>query len=102
EEEIEAQMEQEDYAHSLKLFIRHNAPPNVVPGAGSAIFFHVWRSKPKPTEGCTTMSREHLEKLIAKIKPLKGPVYVLLPKAEYDKHSEDWGFPEFSTVDLGS
>lgn len=31
-------MRQDDPAHSLKLFIRHNAPPDTKPGSGSAIF----------------------------------------------------------------
>lgn len=44
--EFKQQMKLNDYAHSLKLFIRHNAASGrekPVPGAGSSIFFHIWR-----------------------------------------------------------
>ena len=42
--EKKAQMRQNDYPHSLKLFIAHNTEPKPVPRAGSSIFFHIWRS----------------------------------------------------------
>lgn len=45
--EKKQQMRQGDKAHSLKLFIAHNAPPQVRPHAGSAIFFHIWRKNGK-------------------------------------------------------
>jgi L,D-peptidoglycan transpeptidase YkuD (ErfK/YbiS/YcfS/YnhG family) len=92
--EKKQQMRQGDHAHSLKLFIAHNAPPKVTPGAGSAIFFHIWRGGgSKPTAGCTTISEERLRQLIAWIDPAKEPVYVLLPKAEYGRYRADWQLP---------
>lgn len=92
--EKKQQMRQDDYPHSLKLFIAHNAPPQVVPGAGSAIFFHIWRGGgSKPTAGCTTMPEEHLRQLIAWIDPARQPLYVLLPKAEYDRRRAEWKLP---------
>jgi len=92
--EKKQQMRQNDHAHSLKLFIAHNAPPRVTPGAGSAIFFHIWRGGgSKPTAGCTTLSEERLRALIAWIDPTRQPVYVLLPEAEYDRHRGDWKLP---------
>jgi len=93
-EEKKAQMKQGDYAHALKLFISHNAYPNIAPGAGSSIFFHIWRGGgTKPTAGCTTMDQGELTSLIAKIDPAKRPVYVLLPKAEYDRYRGEWKLP---------
>ncbi|GAA5484692.1 L,D-transpeptidase family protein [Haloferula sargassicola] len=92
--ERKQQMRQNDHAHSLKLFIGHNSPPQVVPGAGSAIFFHIWRGGgSKPTAGCTTMPEEKLRQLIAWIDPDQQPLYVLLPKAEYARLRAEWKLP---------
>jgi L,D-peptidoglycan transpeptidase YkuD (ErfK/YbiS/YcfS/YnhG family) len=92
--EKKQQMKQNDPAHKLKLFIAHNAPPNATPNAGSAIFFHIWRSDgAKPTAGCTTMPEEKLRWLIANIDPAKHPVYVLLPLAEYQAKKVEWALP---------
>jgi L,D-peptidoglycan transpeptidase YkuD (ErfK/YbiS/YcfS/YnhG family) len=92
--EKKQQMKQNDAAHSLKLFIAHNAPPKVVPHAGSSIFFHIWRGGgSKPTAGCTTMDEAKLRSLIARIDPTRKPLYVLLPKAEYEKYRAAWKLP---------
>lgn len=92
--EKKAQMRQGDYPHSLKLFIGHNRPPKPVPGAGSAIFFHIWRGGgAKPTSGCTTLHENSLRSLIARIDPRKQPLYILLPKKEYDRQRGPWKLP---------
>ncbi|MEO0413422.1 MAG: L,D-transpeptidase family protein [Verrucomicrobiota bacterium] len=92
--EKKAQMKQGDYAHSLKLFIGHNAAPNAVPGYGSAIFFHIWRRDgAAATAGCTTMSESNLKNLISQIDPNQRPVYVLLPKEEYAVFKPIWKLP---------
>jgi len=92
--EKKAQMKQGDYAHSLKLFIAHNAYPNITPGHGSSIFFHIWRNGGNsPTAGCTTMPEGNLKALIAALEPTKIPVYVLLPQAEYAQYREAWKLP---------
>jgi len=93
-EERAAQMKQGDHAHSLKLFIAHNAYPDIVPGAGSSIFFHIWRrGGAAATAGCTTMSEGDLQSLIAWVEPQKRPVYVLLPAAEYERYRASWKLP---------
>lgn len=93
-EEKKAQMKQGDYAHSLKLFIAHNAYPRITPGAGSSIFFHIWRNGGgSATFGCTTMSEGNLKNFIAMVEPAKRPVYVLLPEAEYEKYRGPWKLP---------
>jgi len=92
--EMKQQMKQNDAAHVIKLFIAHNAPPNVTPNAGSSIFFHVWRSNgSRPTAGCTTMDETKLRWLISKIDPTRRPLYVLLPKAEYSRYKSVWKLP---------
>lgn len=93
-EEKKAQMKQGDYAHSLKLFIAHNAYPRIQPGAGSSIFFHIWRNGGNATTfGCTTMAEENLKRLIATIVPERRPLYVLLPEAEYARYRAEWKLP---------
>jgi L,D-peptidoglycan transpeptidase YkuD (ErfK/YbiS/YcfS/YnhG family) len=92
--EKKAQMKQNDYPHTLKLFIAHNAPPRVQPGMGSAIFFHIWRGGgSKPTAGCTTMEESKLREMIAWVNPDLQPVYVLLPRAEYQARKAEWKLP---------
>lgn len=92
--EKKAQMKQGDAAHALKLFIAHNAAPDIRAGAGSAIFFHIWRSNGgRATAGCTTMDEGKLRELIAKIDPTKRPCYVLLPQETYDRMRREWKLP---------
>lgn len=92
--EKKQQMKQADPAHALKLFIAHNAPPKTVPNAGSSIFFHIWRGGgSRATAGCTTMEETKLRALISRIDPAGRPLYVLLPKADYEKHRAAWKLP---------
>lgn len=92
--EKKQQMKQNDYPQSLKLFISHNAPPRVIPNGGSSIFFHIWRAEgTRATAGCTTMQEDKLRQLIAGIDPARRPVYVLLPKAEYEARRAAWKLP---------
>lgn len=92
--EKKQQMKQNDPAHALKLFIAHNAPPHAIPGAGSSIFFHIWRGGgSKPTAGCTSMQEEKLRWVISQMNPNRHPLYVLLPQAEYQKYRSAWKLP---------
>ena len=81
-----------DFAYEWLLEIRHNAAPPE-PGAGSAIFFHIRRGPDKPTSGCTTMQRENLLRLLGWLQPAAQPLYVLLPRAEYQTRLKSWGLP---------
>lgn len=92
--EKKQQMKQGDHAHSLKLFIAHNPAPDAIPGAGSSIFFHIWRAGgTKPSAGCTTLSEQSLRQLIALLDPAKNPLYVLLPRQEYCRVAREWKLP---------
>ena len=92
--EKKQQMKQTDPVHSLKLFIAHNAAPNITPHAGSSIFLHIWRRDGAvPTAGCTTMEKSKLEWLISRIDPTKRPLYILLPKTDYAKLRGEWKLP---------
>ncbi len=95
--ELREQMRQTDYPHSIKLLICHNTEsvpgcPKV--GAGSSIFFHIWRRDgAAPTAGCTSMAEADLRAVIARIAPDKHPVYILLPRAEYARLRTAWRLP---------
>lgn len=92
--EKKQQMKQDDYAHKLKLFIAHNAAPNIVKGAGSSIFFHIWRNGgASASAGCTTMEEARLRALIAGIEPTQQPLYIILPAAEYQQYRAAWQLP---------
>jgi L,D-peptidoglycan transpeptidase YkuD (ErfK/YbiS/YcfS/YnhG family) len=92
--EKEARMVQDDHAHSLKMFIGHNAYPNTVADGGSSIFFHIWRREgAAASAGCTTMPENKLRELIATVDPGRRPLYVLLPRKEYEKFKSTWKLP---------
>ena len=92
--EKKQQMKQDDPAHALKLFIAHNAGPEIRPGAGSSIFFHIWRAGgAKPTSGCTTMPENNLRALIAALDPARNPLYVIMPEADYARLRSIWKLP---------
>ena len=95
--ELQQQMKLNDYPHSLKLFIKHNAVGDrgrPVAGAGSSIFFHIWRRDGlAATAGCTTLKEKDLRAIIAWLNPSLHPVYVLLPTAEYKQLTKSWKLP---------
>ena len=85
-------MRSSDFAYQWLVEIRHNSDPPV-PGAGSAIFFHIRRGVNRPTTGCTTMAKENLVKLITSLRAKRHPCYVLLPAVEYDRKWKSWNLP---------
>jgi hypothetical protein len=68
------------FLYEIGLVVHHNWP-QPIPGRGSAIFFHIWRSKDLGTAGCTAMSRHHLEHLLFWLDPGKNPLLIQLPKS---------------------
>lgn len=93
-EEAAAVMRHGDPAHALKLFVAHNAAPDVVPGAGSAIFVHVWRRNgAPPTAGCTAMARPELEAVLAWLDPAATPVFALVTAEDLARLGPDWDLP---------
>lgn len=63
------------------------------PDVGSCIFLHVWSGPDSSTVGCTAMPEPALAHMIAAIDPAASPVFVLLPRAEYDARVAAWGLP---------
>jgi L,D-peptidoglycan transpeptidase YkuD (ErfK/YbiS/YcfS/YnhG family) len=81
-----------DARYRLGFVIGHN--PHAIPGAGSCIFAHLWKSPDAPTAGCTAMAGPVMQRLLAWLRPRAHPVFVLLPQAEYDRLGADWGLPQ--------
>jgi L,D-peptidoglycan transpeptidase YkuD (ErfK/YbiS/YcfS/YnhG family) len=65
--------------YELGLVIHHNWE-TPVPGAGSAIFMHLWRDETSGTAGCTAMSRQDLSELLMWLDPQKKPLLIQMPK----------------------
>jgi L,D-peptidoglycan transpeptidase YkuD (ErfK/YbiS/YcfS/YnhG family) len=81
-----------DFAYHWLVEIRHNSDPPV-PGAGSAIFFHIRRGVNRATTGCTTMAEPELVKMVTWLRASRHPCYVLLPADEYEKKWQSWNLP---------
>jgi L,D-peptidoglycan transpeptidase YkuD (ErfK/YbiS/YcfS/YnhG family) len=86
-------MRHNDFAYRWLVEIRHNSDPPV-PGAGSAIFFHIRRGANRATSGCTTMAEADLVRLITWLRADRNPCYALLPAGEYNKKWHLWNLPK--------
>jgi zinc D-Ala-D-Ala dipeptidase len=82
-------MRRDDELYTWVIDIAHNRA--AASGAGSCIFFHVWRGPTSPTAGCTAMTEPRLAQLIGELDATA--VYVLLPRAEYDAFAAPWDLP---------
>jgi L,D-peptidoglycan transpeptidase YkuD (ErfK/YbiS/YcfS/YnhG family) len=80
-----------DQRYRLGFVIQHNASD--IPGAGSCIFAHIWKSPGTPTAGCTAMDGAVMERLLAWLDPKQRPIFVLLPQTEYLRHAKAWDLP---------
>ena len=81
-----------DFAYHWLIDIRHNSDPPI-PGAGSAIFFHIRRGVNHPTTGCTAMAEPDLVRIIVWLRAARHPCYALLTAAEYEKKWQAWDLP---------
>ncbi|QQP94289.1 L,D-transpeptidase family protein [Lysobacter enzymogenes] len=80
-----------DPRYRLGFVIAHN--PAHIPGAGSCIFAHLWRTPGEPTAGCTAMDEAAMNELLAWLRPQARPLFALLPQAQYRAVWKDWGLP---------
>jgi D-alanyl-D-alanine dipeptidase len=85
------QMMRDDALYTWVIDVAHN--PDRKPRAGSCIFLHVWGGPETSTVGCTAMEEARLVELIKTLDPAQKPVYVLLPRAEYQALAVAWGLP---------
>lgn len=84
-------MRRADALYSWVVDVAHN--PTRIPGGGSCIFLHVWGGPATTTVGCTAMEAPRLEALIQTLTPRRLPVFVLLPRAEYEALAPAWELP---------
>jgi L,D-peptidoglycan transpeptidase YkuD (ErfK/YbiS/YcfS/YnhG family) len=84
-----------DDAYKIGFVIEHN--PHGEPGAGSCIFAHLWKSADSSTSGCTAMTEPAMRALLGWLQPREHPVFVLLPRAEYERLRAAWNLPEIVT-----
>ncbi|PKV14640.1 L,D-transpeptidase family protein [Xanthomonas prunicola] len=80
-----------DARYSEGFMIVHN--PKAIPGRGSCIFAHLWRTPGQFTAGCTAMAAADMQRLLAWLKPDDHPLFVLLPRAEYARLHTAWHLP---------
>jgi len=71
-------MKRKDSLYKLGLAVGYNQNP-VVPGAGSAIFIHVWRNAAKGTAGCAALAEEQVRELVKLLRREESPAALFLP-----------------------
>lgn len=71
-------MKREDSLYRYGITVEHNINP-VIPGAGSAIFLHVWKGPGEPTSGCTAMAEQDLLTLLTWLRTDAEPLLVQIP-----------------------
>jgi len=69
-------MKRLDNLYQYGIVIRYNMQP-VIPGAGSAIFMHVWRRYNSPTSGCVALNQRNLRKILHWLNEQYQPVIIL-------------------------
>jgi len=81
-----------DGLYRLGVVIGHNDDP-VLAGAGSCLFLHLRRGPSVPTEGCTALAQEDLERVLRWLDPAAWPVLIQLPEEEYERRRRPWSLP---------
>jgi L,D-peptidoglycan transpeptidase YkuD (ErfK/YbiS/YcfS/YnhG family) len=69
-------MKRRDDLYQYGIVIGYNMHP-VIPGAGSAIFMHVWRKYNSPTSGCVALNQRYLRKILRWLERQDQPVIIL-------------------------
>lgn len=71
-------MQRQDVLYKSGLVLDYNMNP-AGPGAGSAIFIHIWRTSSKGTTGCIALGKEPLRGLARSLRSGLAPTALLLP-----------------------
>jgi D-alanyl-D-alanine dipeptidase len=85
------QMRRDDVRYKWGVVVDHN--PAAIPGAGSCIFLHIWKSPATLTSGCTAMPESDLVRLLRWLDPARRPVLVQMPRAAYRSVRTKYGLP---------
>lgn len=86
------EMLRNDDLYRYVITVGHNLKPREK-GAGSCIFLHIWGGPDSFTAGCTAMTGENIERLLAWLDPSGRPVLIQLTRADYDRLRRVWGLP---------
>jgi D-alanyl-D-alanine dipeptidase len=95
--QVEADWEQrepmlrKDEQYKWGIFVKQNLPPE--PGAGSCIFFHLWRKPGSGTLGCTAMDEANLLSLMQWLDPQKEPLLLQMTEAAYADYQRKFSLP---------
>ena len=73
-------MKRDDHQYELGIVVEHNK--NQEKRRGSCIFLHVEKFKGAGTAGCTSMSLEHITKIIYWLDKSKNPILIQISKKE--------------------
>ena len=84
-------MRRDDHLYKWGVVVDHN--PAAIPGAGSLIFFHIWKNSSTPTAGCTAMPEKDLVNLIRWLDPGARPLLVQMPRRDYSAFQSKFGLP---------
>ena len=85
------QMRRADLLYKWGVVVDHN--PAAIPGAGSCIFLHIWKSPATSTTGCTAMPESDLVRLIRWLDAAQRPILVQMPRAAYRSVRTKYGLP---------
>ena len=85
------QMRRDDVLYKWGVVVDHN--PAAIPGAGSCIFLHVWKSPSSPTVGCTAMREKDLTGLLRWLDPGRHPILVQMPRPVYRSLQANYNLP---------
>ncbi len=85
------EMKRADLLYTWVVDVAHN--PTRIPSGGSCIFLHVWGGAGSTTVGCTAMEEPRLAELIGTLSAAGQPMFVLLPRAEYEALAPAWELP---------
>lgn len=81
------------------IVVDHNAASDSQPavsGRGSCIFLHIWLNPETSTVGCTAMTPENLETVLAWLDPTRSPLLIQLPEPQYKVLSRRWKLPKLN------
>jgi L,D-peptidoglycan transpeptidase YkuD (ErfK/YbiS/YcfS/YnhG family) len=86
------QMRRADNLYKWGFVVGHN--PAARPGAGSCIFFHIWRNPEAATIGCTAMAEPDLVRLLRWLDPNAHPILVQMPRSDYERVQSRFDLPK--------
>jgi L,D-peptidoglycan transpeptidase YkuD (ErfK/YbiS/YcfS/YnhG family) len=69
-------MRRADDLYKYGIVVEYNTS-GTIPGAGSAIFFHIWRSPATPTAGCIAVAEPDIVQMLRWLDPVYHPLAVI-------------------------